>query len=208
MSQGNHSIPLKLKLRAAVGIDYPEASEILVSFPDDWEVVGQIQREDRTLYIAGMPVSEERPERDHFYGLPPALNLALNKYRLYKLFLPWPQPSILVGWNEETGTGRVLKMGDVKVQLQPIGQAQAWFSPEAAVIWECYTHEQQRPDNWQEELATFWQIVEGDIGTTKIYIEPHEPAFEEGYTTFLSRLGYAPDPDYPCWWSKRRSEGA
>lgn len=193
---------IPLKLRTAVAIDYPEASEVLVSFPDEWEVVGQIKRQDRPLYIAALPVSQERPWRDRFHGLPPEVNLALTQYRLYKLFLPRPQPSILVGWNAETGTGRVLKMGDVKIQLQPIGQAQAWFSSAAAVIWECYTHEPGRPDNWQEELASFWQAVEGDLAATTLYTPSHEPAFAGDYKAFLSRLGYAPDLAHPRWWRK------
>lgn len=204
MTQEHAPIPLKLKLRTAVAIDYPQASEILVSFPEEWEVVGQIRRENSTLYIAGLPASQEQPRRDRFYGLPAEVNLALTQHRLYRLFLPWPQPSVLVGWDEASGTGRVLKLGDVKVQLQPIGQAQAWFGASVGLIWECYLFEAGRKARWQEELAAFWRAMEGDLGVAKLCTPPHEPTFEEGYTDFLGRLGYAPDPEYSRWWSKNR----
>jgi len=88
-------LPLRLKLRVAASIDYPAASEILVSFPDKWELIHQMRRGDRTLYIAAMPPSEESPRRDHFYGLPPEINLELTTYRLDKFFQPWPMPSII-----------------------------------------------------------------------------------------------------------------
>jgi hypothetical protein len=82
------STSLKPKLRTAVAHDYPEASEILVSFPDEWEVIGQVKRDDQTLYVAGLPKVTERPRRDHFYGLSPEVNMALTNYRHYKLFQP------------------------------------------------------------------------------------------------------------------------
>ncbi len=39
MTQEGQPLPLRLKLKVAVALDYPEASEVLVSFPDEWEVV-------------------------------------------------------------------------------------------------------------------------------------------------------------------------
>ncbi len=42
--------PINPKLRAVVGLDYPEASEILVSFKNKWELVGTIKHEDYDLY--------------------------------------------------------------------------------------------------------------------------------------------------------------
>ena len=38
----------------------------------------------------------------------------------------------------------------------------------------------------------------------KLFTQPHDPAFAEGYTDFLSDLGYQPDSDFPLWWSKER----
>jgi len=57
-------LPLRLKLRVAASIDYPAASKILVSFPDKWELIHQMRREDRPLYIAAMPPSQEQPHCD------------------------------------------------------------------------------------------------------------------------------------------------
>ena len=199
----NEPTELREKLTVAVAIDYPEAAEILVSFPDEWELVHQMRRGDTPLYIAAMQPREEEPRRDHFYGLIPEINLELTTYRLYKFFRPWPMPSIIVGWDEIKGTGRVEKVGHLKIQLQPLGQAQAWYGQQFGVIWECYFHETRRQEaNWQDELQVFWHAVERDIGVANIFTDPHEPTFEEGYTDFLTRLGYAPDRDHPPWWSK------
>jgi hypothetical protein len=51
--------------------------------------------------------------------------------------------------------------------------------------------------------VAFWQVVERDMGVNRIFTQPHEPTFKEGYTEFLSGLGYSPDPDFGHWWSKR-----
>lgn len=191
------------KLTTAVALDYPEASEVLVSFPDKWELVHQLQQEDTRRYIAGMPPRQEEPRPDHFYGLTKEINLEVSTYRLYKMFEPWPQPSIHVSWNEMTNTGRVEGMGDLKIQLYSLGQAQAWYGNQHGVIWECFFHETRRREaTWQDDLVEFWLAVERDLAVKKVFTEPHEPAFEDGYQNFLSRLGYAPDLDYPRWWSK------
>jgi hypothetical protein len=38
-AKGKPPLPFKEKLTMAVAVDYPAASEILVSFPDQWELV-------------------------------------------------------------------------------------------------------------------------------------------------------------------------
>jgi hypothetical protein len=82
-----------------------------------------------------------------------------------------------------------------------------WRGEQAAVLWECYGFEPLRQRaNWPENLAAFWQAVERDIGVSRIFTQPQEPTFREGYPAFLSRLGYAPDPDCDRWWSKRQAE--
>ena len=139
------------------------------------------------------------------FGLSPEMNRSMTTYRLYKLFEPWPQPIIPVAWDETRGEGWVLEGGELRVRLQPLGQAQAWTGETYGVLWECFLHEtQQRGDTWQEELIQFWQAVEEDMGVHKIFTQPHEPAYGEGYPEFLSRLGYAPDSDFGRWWSKHR----
>jgi len=196
-------LPLREKLRVAAAIDYPAASEILVSFPDRWELVHQMWREDTPLYIAAMPPSHEQPQRDHFFGLPSEINFSLSTYRHYKFFYPWPTPEIIVGWNEMTGTGRVTGMGHFKIHFKPLGDAQVWYGETFGVLWECFFGQAaQATPTWQDELATFWQAVEKDMGVSKVFTQPHEPTFERGYTDFLGQLGYAQDPDYPKWWSK------
>jgi len=185
-------------------MDYPAVSEVMVSFPDQWELVRPMERGDTLLYLAAMPPNQEWTRRDRFYGLAPEVNLELNTYQLYKFFQPMPIPSVIVSWDEATGTGRVEKMGDLKMQLRPIGQAQIWRGPTYGVLWECYFHEtRRRATTWQDELCQFWRAVEEDMGVVEIFTQPHEPTFERGYTNFLSRLGYAPDPVCPEWWSKQ-----
>ncbi len=195
---------LRLKLTAAALFDYPSASEIAVSFPEEWELVEQIRRGDTSLYVAAMPTSSERPSRNRFHGLGPEINLELTAYRLYKFFLAWPTPSVTVLWDASAGIGRVEGVSDLKVQLQPVGQAQVWLGQNFSVLWECYFHEPRRERNWQNELAAIWRVVEKDMGLAKIFTLPQDPAFEEGYQGFLRRLGYELDPGYVGWWSKLR----
>lgn len=197
----------KIKLIVVAQIDYPEASEILVSFPDEWELVEHLSREDAPRYVAAMPAREERPRPDRFYGLPGEINGTLNTYRHYKMFKPWPQPTLTVRWDSATGTGRIEGMKDLKVQLQPVGQAQVWQNERDAVLWECYMHGAFKKPDWQEELAEFRLAVEQDVRVTRIFTQPHEPSFEEGYTGFLSELGYQEDSAYPGWWSKVSPSG-
>jgi len=201
-------IPSRAKLVEAAATDYPAASEILVSFPDKWELIQQMRREDTHLYIAAMPSRQQEARLDHFQGLPPEVNLELTSYRLYRFFQPWPMPSIIASWDEATGTGRVLKAGDLEIQLQPLGQGQAWTGQTSGVLWECYLNEAGREANWQETLYQVWQAVERDMKVAKIFTQPHEPTFQEGYTEFLDRLGYQPDPQSPGWWSKESEWGA
>ena len=195
---------LQLKLTVVASVDYPEASDILVSFPDRWEFVDYLSREDTALYIGAMPSQEERPRSDHFYGLPAEVNRTLTTYRLYKLFRPWPMPRVRVSWDPTTQTGQVEGMSDLKLQLQPVGQAQMWKGQAFGVLWECYLGETGRKADWQDVLSRFWQAVEVDMAVERIFTQPREPTFAEGYPDFLRRLGYAADPDYPSWWSKSK----
>ncbi len=190
------------KLTEAVQKDYPTASEVLVSFPEEWELVELIKKEGIPLYIAAFPPEKEKPRCDQFPGLSLAVNLSLTSYQLYRFFRPWPMPTVIVDWNATAGQGRVVGIADLKVQLRDIGQAQAWYGRDFAVLWESYLYEAARRDQWQELLAEIWRTVETSIGSRKIYTTSHEPTFEEGYTDFLSGLGYAPDAENPRWWSK------
>jgi hypothetical protein len=196
--------PVTTKLVTAVTTDFPEAREVLVSYPDQWELIHSWRRQDWPLYAAGLPPTQERPRRDHFRGLPPAINLALTTYRAYKLFEPWPQHVIPVHWDPAQGEGRVAPGGYFNVRLQPIAKAQVWTGDRYGLIWECYAVDSQRREHWQAELATFWRAVEHDMDVAKTFTQPHEPAFPDGYTDFLSALGYQPDADYPLWWSRER----
>ncbi len=188
-----------------MSLDYPAASEILVSFPDKWELIHQMERESTPLYIAAMPPSQEQPRQGHFYGLTPEINSELTTYRLYRFFRPWLMPSVTVAWDEAAGEGQVVGGGPLTIQLQPLGQAQAWIGQTCGVLWENYLHETaRRKANWQETLYEIWQAVEKNMEVGKIFTQPHEPAFEGDYTEFLSRLDYHPDPESPGWWSKGR----
>ena len=197
------SLPLPEKLIAVAAKDYPGA-EIGVSFPKQWELVQAFKSNQARLYVASLPPSQERTREDRFLGLPPEINRSFNTYRQYKLFEPWPQPIIPVAWDEAKGEGRVLAGGRLRVQLQPLGQAQIWKGDTDGLVWECYFHQsRQQRENWQMELTTFWQAVERDMGVKKIFTQPYEPTFEQGYRDFLSHLGYTSDPNYERWWSKQ-----
>lgn len=190
------------KLVEIVTGDFPAASKISVSFPEQWEYVETIKTAKSRLYIAGFPIERAFNGREHFEGLPPEINVDLVFYRLYKFFQPWPMPQVTVGWNNREGEGRVIGDRGYKLQLQPVGQAQAWFGLTHAVLWESYFDESRRFANRQETLAQVWGVVEKDTHAPKIFTAPHEPAFPQGYRDFLTKLGYAADAEYPLWWSK------
>jgi len=202
---GKETVPSRTKLKAAVAQDYPAAGEILLSFPETWELVQVLRTADQAtpIYVGAFPAGAEKSGRDHFAGLSPEINLSLTSYRLYKFFQPWVMPTVLVDWNFKQGQGRVSGYGDSKVSLQPLGQAQVWSGNEAGVMWECYFNESRRTSlTWKETLAAVWQIVEKDIAVSKIFTAPHEPEFVEGYRDFLSTLNYTQDREHPLWWSK------
>lgn len=196
------------KLLSAVSRSFPNASEILLSFPDQWELIDmlELRKGDRTrpLYIAAMPQELERPTRDHFAGLSPELNLSLNSYRLYRFFQPWQMPTMLVDWNPYLGRGQVVGQRDTKVQLNDLGDAQTWTGQEVGVLCECFMHSRgQDIDNWQEKLAEIWQVVEKNMKAKTIFTPDHEPTMEpDAYRNFLERLGYAREPGSPRWWSR------
>jgi hypothetical protein len=58
-----------------------------------------------------------------------------------------------------------------------------------------------------KHLAERNSAVLADGGTnlevTRIFTATHEPTFEEGYTEFLGRMGYAPDPKFERWWGEQ-----
>ena len=195
-------------LKDAVAADFPGYTDIAVSFPDQWESVQELRPADGPLYVAGLPRQQERSDSERFYGLPGDINRTLTTYRQYKVFQPWPQPTLLVEWDAQRGTGTVLRQESLTIQLQPIGQAQAWWGDTYGVIWECYFFSAHLRPTWTGELVTCWQAVAIDIGVSTIFTEAHEPDFPEGkldYTDFLTILGYSPDPIADGrWWSKRR----
>lgn len=160
MEREKEPLPYPLKLTKAVRLAYPAAREILGSFPDRWELIHQLFRDDTPLYIAGLPPSEEQPRQDRFYGLPPEVNQKLTIYRQYKFFQPWPEPIISVSWDEVADEGRVEGMRALNIRLQSLGQAQAWYGREVGVIWESFMPKPGRGENWEEELTTFWEQVE------------------------------------------------
>jgi hypothetical protein len=195
-------LPSPEKLTVAAAKDFPGA-EILVSFPNEWQLVQRLPPVDLPRYVAGFPPSYEKPRSDHFLGLPPEINRSLTTYRLYKFFEPWPTPLLQVVWDMGQNEGRVLDGCRLRVQLQPLGQAQIWKGETDGVVWEAYAYEMWRQrQGWPEELATFWQAVERDMNVPRIFTQPHEPTFEAGYPEFLSRLGYVPDPEFGRWWCK------
>lgn len=193
--------PFPTKLTEAVAQYYPGA-EILVSFPDKWQWITSFKREYTSLYVAGLPPTLEQLSSTHFRDLSPEINHSLTRYRLYKLFEPWPSQRFQVAWNTHTGEGQLQDHGRPQVQLRPIGQAQAWTGNRYGLLWEAYLFDSQQQPYWMDTLGQFWQAVEQDMRVDTIFTQPHEPTFSEGYTDFLSRLGYGPDPDFAGWWRK------
>ncbi len=194
------------KLIDVAARDFSAATGILVSFPDAWEHIETLKSPNHLLYVAGFPIERAFHGREHFEGLGPEINVNLVFYRLYKFFQPWPMPQVTIEWNESQRHGTVTDFQGFQLQLQPIGQAQAWFGLTHAVLWECYFDESRRFANWQETLARVWQAVEQDVASEKLFTAPHEPAFPTGYRDFLTGRRYAVDREYPIWWSKQRSD--
>ncbi|MEZ4719877.1 MAG: hypothetical protein R2851_27895 [Caldilineaceae bacterium] len=203
-----------MKLVDAVAVDFPDASEILVPFADQWALVESLRRADDTpLYVAAWPRQTARPDPDHFYGLSHEVNRSLTAYRHYKLFQPWPQPILGVRLDENLRTrpaeplpgeavGRVTSVQRLDVRLHELGEAQAWTGDGVGLLWECYYGSRQRAPGWREELVAFWRAVERDMDAARVFTQPREPAFGDGYTDFLAALGYGPDGEFPTWWSK------
>lgn len=190
------------KLTEIARRDFPGAREVLLSFADQWEFLDVVERDSAPLYVAGFPIERAFNGREHFEGLPAEINVNLVFYRLYKFFQPWPLPQVTVAWDERKGEGRVVEDRGYNLQLQPVGQAQAWFGLTHAVIWECYFERTGRAGNWETTLAEIWKLVEKDVRAPKIFTLPHEPAFEGNYRFYLQQLGYAVDAETQGWWSK------
>src|SRR6266545_4157259 len=114
-------------LKEAVAADFPGYTEIAMSFPDQWELVQELRPDDGPLYVAGLPRRRELGDTERFYGLSGDVNQVLTTYRQYRVFQPWPQPTLLAEWDAQRGTGTVLRQEGLTIQLQPIGQAQAWW---------------------------------------------------------------------------------
>jgi hypothetical protein len=184
--------------------DFPYVSEVLLEFSDRW-VLSDYLGGDPPLYI-GRWTQEEQVRFHRFYHLPRQVNENLNHYTLYKFFRPWLLPSLLVAWDETTGRGRVIKPKDIKIRMQPLGQAQVWHGDAYAVVWECYFFSSGREyPNWQGRLSQIWQGVEKDIKARVFYTLPHEPDWpggKAGYREFLGHLGYVPSQESQGWWSK------
>ena len=203
-AQRLETAPRSIKLVQAAAEDYP-GKEIRVSFPDEWMLVERLEAQDRRLYVARLPVSQERPRRDHFYGLSSEINLSLTAYRHYKLFAPQLVPTFQMAWYSHLGQGRIIGTGPTYINLREMGQAQVWHGDREAVLWECYgfAYDRPRPD-WLATWGRFWQAVERDLPVSRILTPPIEPTFQENYPDFLGQQGYAPDPSFARWWSRLR----
>lgn len=197
-----------MKLIVAAQIDYPAATEFLVSFADQWELVKTLNRPESHLYVAVLPNEPVEVTRDHFHGLPPEINLALGTYRQYQLFEPWPEYTLGISLEAGAARGSVTGASGFTVVLKPFAEAQVWKGPTVAVLWDCIMREVSRPSNWLEELTAFWKAVEVDTDVAKIYTLPVDAAFEVGYKDFLIEIGYSPDKTYTDWWSKSFSRQA
>lgn len=177
-------------------------SDVAVSFPERWEFVTALAWQDAPLYVAPLPSSEDHPSRNHFPELSADVNLSLTDYRLYKFYRPWPMPRLFVSWDSAQGRGRVTGVGESRIQLHSIGQAQVWKGKEYGVLWECYLFDSSREANWERVLTELWGAVEQAAAVQRLYTPGHEPAFETGYLEFLSGLGYLPLDDKTLWWVK------
>lgn len=194
--------PTSRKLTDVLKEEFPSTARVLVSFPDKWEYVETVPHEDGKLYIAGFPIERAFTGREHFEGLEPEINVDLVFYRLYKFFQPWPVPQVTMEWDHTQRRGRVMGVQEGKLQMQPVGQAQAWFGVNAAVLWECYLEESRREENDPASLASLWRAIEKDVRAPKLLTLPHEPSFHGDYPEFLKGLGYQPDTETQGWWSK------
>lgn len=193
-------LPRGLKLIAVVTADFPKACEIAVSYPDQWELINKTWRQTTPLYISALPTQREPPDPKRYHGLSSEVNRDLVNSRLYRLFYPWPLPVNTFSWDPET-SGPKKRKRDFKVQLTPIGYAQAWFGGIYGVVIECSIIKVARESNWIEELGVFWQAVRRDMGVKKVFTRANSQAWGEDYRKVLAHLGFAPDRNYPMWWS-------
>jgi len=104
-------------LKDAVAADFPDYTEIAVSFPDQWELVQELRPADGLLYVAGLPRRSERSDSERLYGLPEDINRVLTTYRQYKIFQPWRQPTLLAEWDAQRGTGTVFRQESLTIVI-------------------------------------------------------------------------------------------
>ena len=199
---------LHTKLIDQVRTDFPDAKDIVVSYPETWNTLRRVIHDHLIFYIAATDPVAESPRHNRFYGLSSDINRSLTTYRLYHFFRPHPRPIFTTNWNPGKDTGNILELTQQSLQLQTIGHAQAWFGGLHAVIWECFFHAPIPTwPGWKDHLAICWNTVEFDTGAHTILTQPNEPTWETGYDIFLKHLGFNPSSQYPHWWVFYRTSG-
>ena len=188
------------KLTAVVAADFPKACDIIVSHPEDWELIHKTWRSSTPLYLSALPADNEAADPDRFGGLPPEINRDLVNHRVYRLFYPWLLPcfSEIGGYRAETPQEGER---DYRIQLTPIGYGQVWFGTTYGVILECSIVKVARGRNWKAELSEIVESIKKDMNVTKVFAEPTLQGWGEDYTEVLTLLGFTPEPNSSTWWS-------
>lgn len=126
-------------------------------------------------------------------------NVSLNRYRLLRPAIPWPQPLVEVARNDRKGQGVTLGVNHVDVGLREVGTAQLRYGDETRVIWEAFyapsvgvgpEHERLLHQLWKgcERL-----LVENGVRFAHTY--SCEPSYEDAWHgAFLHPRSYRRNP--------------
>lgn len=111
--------------------------DVSLAWGDETELVGVIDVNGEQGFLGGEAVGTHRAKPDDYRGLSADECLAIRHYRAFRLFRPWPQPTITIAMTD-CGHGEVVAADSVNVpvRMMEIGSSQAWWGDRAGVIWE------------------------------------------------------------------------
>lgn len=169
--------------------------KLRASFIDDAVSLGRLEGDDFLAFLLAYEVEEEKPIRDHFPFLSAEENLSINRYRLLRPVIPWPQPIIGIAFGPEGG--HVTGTYEVDVVMKPVGKAQLWWGGSTGIIWEAFFEQDIRARADHELLMhQLWEGLEHYLavqGVSKVYTHDRDLALDDSwYLRFLSARGYQP----------------
>lgn len=166
---------------------------------DDAHLIGTLETDDFLGFVLGYSSEEGEVSSGHFKLLSTEENRQLNRYRLLKPVIPWPQPIIGATVSDE-GPGKVTGIHDVPVLLKPCGIAQVWWGGNVAVLWEAFLEgDIKERQDYEALMNQLWGCCEEFLrgqGVRQVYTHDRDHDYPlDWYQGFLERRGYVPVED-------------